>query len=138
MSGSAYSCMFSRRMSTPSASSISTRDTASDKPEPQSGNFFFLFLCKLVDLSAVSVCRVDHHTKLSSMLEHSRKESTSRGLISCWWSAASMLSGHPAASLLKAAWRNAQGINTRARRGCVITQSSRCTVALMFTFNMVK
>lgn len=46
------------------------------------------------------------HTKLSSMLEHSRKESTSRGLISCWWSAASMLSGHPAASLLKAACRH--------------------------------
>lgn len=45
------------------------------------------------------------HTKLSSMLEHSRKESTSRGLISCCWSAASMLSGHPAASRLRAAWR---------------------------------
>lgn len=47
-------------------------------------------------------------TKLSSMLEHSRKESTSRGLISCWWSAASMLSGHPDASLLRAAWKNTQ------------------------------
>lgn len=45
------------------------------------------------------------HTKLSSMLEHSRNESTSRGLISCCWSAASMLSGHPAASRLKAAWK---------------------------------
>lgn len=45
------------------------------------------------------------HTKLSSMLEHSRNESTSRGLISCCWSAASMLSGQPAASRLKAACR---------------------------------
>lgn len=50
--------------------------------------------------------RAGHHTKLSSMLEHRRKESTSRGLISWWWSAASMLSGQPAASLLKAAWRH--------------------------------
>lgn len=44
-------------------------------------------------------------TKLSSMLEQSRKESTSRGLISCCWSAASMLSGQPAASLRRAAWK---------------------------------
>ena len=52
--------------------------------------------------------KLSSHTKLSSMLEHSRKESTSLGLISCWWSVASMLSGHPAASLLRAACR-AQG-----------------------------
>lgn len=100
LSCSGYSCTFSLRTSAPLTSSIyfGTREVTN-----QGRSQFF---CTLVDLSA------DHHTKLSSMLEHSRKESTSRGLISCWWSAASMLSGHPAASLLKAAWRNTRDAKT--------------------------
>lgn len=80
-----------------------------------------------------SVRRAGRHTKLSSMLEHSRKESTSRGLISCWWSAASMLSGHPAASLLKAAWRH-----TRTYQyACAQTQKNTQTYTLSHIKSMM-
>ena len=71
--------------------------------------------------SALCARCAGRHTKLSSMLEHSRKESTSRGLMSCWWSAASMLSGHPAASLLKAAWRHT---HTRQYQ-CITTKNTQ-------------
>lgn len=72
---------------------------------------------------------VEIQTKLSSMLEHSRNESTSLGLISCWWSETPMLSGHSDASLLSAAW---QGAGVKGHQHTLYTYTQTESALLTF------